>query len=171
MSIAFLMFLAGLDTVTNAMSFGMKHLAHDAALRQKIMDDPACIPDVVEELLRRYPIISPPRIIVQDTELEGAKLSAGECILVPTHMVGWDEKLTSDPETVSLDRPHCRHAAFGAGIHTCLGIHLARLELAVFYRIWFKRIGHFHQVDTGTAPKMRAGSVQAMETLPLGWAV
>ncbi len=169
MSIGFLMFLAGLDTVTNAMTFGMRHLAHDDALRQRIIDDPACIPAVVEELMRRYTFVAPPRFIVQDTELDGIKLRAGESILVPLAMVGWDEKLTSDPETVSIDRPTCKHAGFGSGVHTCLGLHLARMELAIFYRVWFEKIGHFHQIGTAEKPRMRAGSVMAMETLPLGW--
>src|SRR3546814_698087 len=61
MSIGFLMFLAGLDTVTNAMSFGMRHLAHDENLRRRAIDDPAVIPDLVEELLRRYAFVATPR--------------------------------------------------------------------------------------------------------------
>src|SRR5688572_20345623 len=46
MSIGFLMFLAGLDTVTNAMSFGMRHLAHDPALQDQVIADPSAIPDL-----------------------------------------------------------------------------------------------------------------------------
>lgn len=169
MSIGFLMFLAGLDTVTNAMTFGMHHLAHDAALRQRIINDPAVIPTVVEELMRRYTFVSTPRYVTADTMLFGAQLRAGDSILVPLAMVGWDPKVTKDPETVSIDRPTCKHAGFGSGVHTCLGIHLARLELAVFYRVWFEEIGHFHQAETAEKPKMRGGSVMAMESLHLAW--
>src|SRR3546814_6296986 len=61
MSIGFLMFLAGLYTVTNAMSFGMRHLAHDDGLRQRAIDDPAVIPSMVEELLRRYAFVATDR--------------------------------------------------------------------------------------------------------------
>ncbi len=169
MSIGFLMFLAGLDTVTNAMTFGMRHLAHDAALRQRMMDDPDSIPRAVDELVRRYAFILPPRIITQDTIVEGVALKAGEFILVPTMMVGWDEALQSDPEQVTLDRPTCKHAGFGSGVHTCLGIHLARLELETFYRVWLRDIGHFHEIDTGEPPQFRPGSVMALEKLHLGW--
>ncbi len=169
MSIAFLMFLAGLDTVTNAMAFGMRHLAHDAALRQRIMDDPSCIPGAVEELMRRYTFVTTPRYIVQDTELQGIPLKAGESILVPLMTVGWDDRLNPAPETVSVDRPACRHAGFGSGVHTCLGIHLARMELSVFYRVWFEKIGHFREVDAAQKPGMRAGSVLALEALHLAW--
>lgn len=171
MSISFLMFLAGLDTVTNAMTFGMRHLAHDEALRQRMIDDPACIPKAVEELMRRYAFVATPRYITQDTVLDGVALKAGECILAPTMMVGWDADLQSCPEQVTLDRPACKHAGFGSGIHTCLGIHLARLELITFYRIWFSRIGHFHEIDTGEPLHFRPGSVMTLESLQLGWTV
>lgn len=168
MSIGFLMFLAGLDTVTNAMSFGMRHLAHDEPLRQRAIDDPAVIPDLVEELLRRYAFVATPRYIVQDTELEGVQLRAGDCILAPLPLVGWDEGLNPDPKTVSVERQFYRHAAFGSGIHTCLGLHLARMELIVFYRAWFDRIGHFRQIEKGDET-CRGGSVMALEHLHLAW--
>lgn len=168
MSIGFLMFLAGLDTVTNAMSFGMRHLAHDEALRQRAIDDPDVIPDLVEELLRRYAFVATPRYIVADTELEGVKLFAGDCILAPLPLVGWDEGLNPDPKTVSVERQFYRHAAFGSGVHTCLGLHLARMELIVFYRAWFCRIGHFRQIERGDET-CRGGSVMALEHLHLAW--
>lgn len=168
MSISFLMFLAGLDTVTNAMSFGIRHLAHDASLRQKAIEDPSVIPNMVEELLRRYAFVATPRYVVQDVELEGAQLIAGDSILTPLPLVGWDDKLNPDPATVSVERQFYRHAAFGSGIHTCLGLHLARLELEIFYRSWFRHIGHFRQTDS-SQPECRAGSVMALHHLNLAW--
>jgi cytochrome P450 len=168
MSIGFLMFLAGLDTVTNAMSFGMRHLAHDDALRHRMIDDPEAIPNLVEELLRRYAFVATPRYIVEDTDLGGTRLRAGDCILAPLPIVGWDAKLNAEPEQVSVERAFFRHAAFGSGIHTCLGLHLARMELIVFYRAWFARIGHFRQVERGDE-SCRGGSVMALEHLHLAW--
>src|SRR3546814_15646012 len=85
--------LAGLDTVTNAMSFGMRHLAHDDGLRQRAIDDPAVIPSMVAALLRRYAFVATPRYIVEDTELEGGRLFAGASILPPLPPVGMDEVL------------------------------------------------------------------------------
>lgn len=167
-SIGFLMFLAGLDTVVNALTFGMRHLAHDEALRTRMIEDPDAIPAIVEELMRRYTFVSTPRYVTQDTEIAGVKVYQGDSVLVPLHMVGWDEKLTSCPAEVRPDRPHCRHAAFGSGIHTCLGIHLARLEMAVFYETWAKTIGHF-RMSEGQQLHFRGGSVQALEALHLEW--
>lgn len=167
-SIGFLMFLAGLDTVVNALTFGMRHLADDESLRTRLIDDPAAIPGIVEELMRRYTFISTPRYITQDTEIAGVQVYAGDSVLVPLHMVGWDEKLTECPAEVRLDRPHCRHAGFGSGIHTCLGIHLARLEMTVFYETWAKKIGHF-RLNANQPLHYRGGSVQALEALHLEW--
>ncbi|MGN6691393.1 MAG: cytochrome P450, partial [Sphingopyxis sp.] len=98
----------------------------------------------------------------------GARLKAGDCILAPLPLVGWDEALTEDPKTVSLERQFYRHAAFGSGIHTCLGLHLARMELIIFYRAWFARIGHFRQIERGDET-CRGGSVMALEHLHLAW--
>ncbi len=167
-SIAFLMFLAGLDTVVNALSFGMRHLAQDDALRTRMIEDPAAIPAIVEELMRRYTFVSVPRYITQDTEIAGVTVYAGDSVLVPLHMVGWDEKLTSCPAEVRLDRPHCRHAGFGSGVHTCLGIHLARMEMAIFYELWARKIGHFRLVENQPL-RFRGGSVQALEALRIAW--
>jgi cytochrome P450 len=169
-SIGFLMFLAGLDTVVNALSFGMRHLAGDDALRTRMIEDPEAVPTIVEELMRRYTFVSVPRYITQDTVLDGAQLREGDSILVPLAMVGWDEKLTACPAEVRLDRPHCRHAGFGSGVHTCLGLHLARMEMTIFYRAWAKRIGHFRIAD-GADLHCRGGSVQAIETLPIAWEI
>lgn len=167
-SIGFLMFLAGLDTVVNALTFGMRHLAGDEALRTRMIEDPAAIPAIVEELMRCYTFVSTPRYITQDTEIEGVPVYAGDSVLVPLHMVGWDEKLTSCPAEVRLDRPNCRHAGFGSGIHTCLGLHLARLEMTIFYETWAKQIGHFRMTGDQRL-RFRGGSVQALEALHLQW--
>src|ERR1700741_3688653 len=104
-SIGFLMFLAGLDTVVNALSFGMKHLARDAALMSRMIDEPEQIPAVVEELLRRYAFVSVPRYVTHDTVVAGIVMHEGESVLVPLAMIGWDEKTTACPAEVRLDRP------------------------------------------------------------------
>lgn len=169
LSIVHLLFLAGLDTVVNALSFGMKHLAGNPALQQRIIDSPDCIPDVTEELLRRYSFVNLPRQINEDTVLGGQKLSKGEKIICPLAMIGWEDKLNDDPMTVSVDRKHYRHAAFGSGIHTCVGLHLARMELHIFYETWFREIGQF-KLATGKAQgAMRGGVVWAIEDLWLNW--
>lgn len=165
LSMGFQMFIAGLDTIATALSLGMRHLANDRELRQRMIDDPDCIPEAVEELMRRYTFICLPRYVTQDVELGGITLSKGETILAPLAMVGWN---MPDPEVVSIDRPVCKHAAWGSGIHMCPAIHLARREMIIFYRKWFERIGHFREVET-EKQSMRIGTIQALCELHLAW--
>ena len=169
LSIAHLLFLAGLDTVVNALSFAMKHLAGDEVLQRRIIDDPACIPDATEELLRRYSFVNLPRMIIEDTELGGQRLLAGEKIICPLAMIGWEEKLNDNPTEVSVDRKVYRHGAFGSGIHTCIGLHLARMELNIFYVTWFRKIGMFRLQTDKPQGTMRGGVVWAIDELLLEW--
>lgn len=168
-SICFNLFVAGLDTVVNGLTFGARHLATDQALRQRVIDDSSCVASLAEELLRRYSIVNTRRYVIQDVVVGGVQMRAGDPILVPTMMVGWDQELNRCPHEVSLDRGAPRHGAFGVGIHTCLGIHLARLELQIFYRLWHERIGHFRLADPGGPLQMRAGTVMAIRRLDLAW--
>ncbi|QJB69296.1 cytochrome P450 [Parasphingorhabdus halotolerans] len=169
LSIAHLLFLAGLDTVVNALSFAMKHLAGDEVLQRRIMDDPACIPDATEELLRRYSFVNLPRMIAEDTELGGQQLRKGEKIICPLAIIGWEEKLNDNPLEVSVDRKVYRHGAFGSGIHTCIGLHLARMELHIFFATWFREIGKFRLHPDKKPGAMRGGVVWAIEELWLEW--
>lgn len=169
MSICFNMFVGGLDTVVNGMSFGMLHLANDEALRQRLIDDPSCSADVAEELLRRYPVINTRRYVLRDVDIQGVKMKAGDPVLVPTMGLGWDEAANACPHLVSLERESRKHSAFGFGRHVCLGAHLARLELAIFYRIWFERIGHFWLSNPNAKLEMRAGTVMAIKRLNISW--
>lgn len=169
LSIAHLLFLAGLDTVVNALSFSMKHLAGDEALQQRIIDNPDCIPNVTEELLRRYSFVNLPRMVTEDTQLGGQTLLKGEKLICPLAMIGWEEKLNDNPMDVSVDRKAYRHGAFGSGIHTCIGLHLARMELHVFFETWFREIGQFRLMENKPAGAMRGGIVWAIEDLWLEW--
>lgn len=169
LSIAHLLFLAGLDTVVNALSFSMKHLAGDPALQQRIINDPGCIHNVTEELLRRYSFVNLPRMVAEDTQLGGQTLLKGEKLICPLAMIGWEEKLNDNPMEVSVDRKAYRHGAFGSGIHTCIGLHLARMELHIFFETWFREIGEFKQTPGKPAGAMRGGVVWAIEELWLSW--
>lgn len=169
MSISFTMFVAGLDTVVNGMSFGMLHLARDEQLRQRLIDDPSSIRNLPDELLRRYTVVNTRRYANYDIEVQGVTIREGDAILVPTMMAGWEEQTNSCPHQVSVDRGVPRHGGFGNGIHICLGMHLARLELRTFYRIWFERIGHFRLADPAAPIRMRAGTVMAIKQMHLCW--
>ncbi|NKI17531.1 cytochrome P450 [Spongiibacter sp. KMU-166] len=163
-----LLFLAGLDTVTNAMTFSIKHLAENPKFQQQLRDHPEKIPAAVEELLRRYAFPNIPRRVTQDTELGGAKMRAGDRIICSLAAANNDDRVLDNPGEVDLERPKFRHMAFNGGPHNCAGATLARLELRVFLEEWLARMPPF-QLEPGFKPEMRGGAVMAMESLKLRW--
>jgi cytochrome P450 len=165
MSIGFLMFLAGLDTVTNAMTFGIRHLARDAPLRKKLAASPEKVPEAVEELLRRYTFPTLPRQVVADTELDGVTLKAGDMVLCLIALVGLDERMNPDALSVDLDREKRTHFAFGTGGHTCLGRHLAKMELETLYRRWLEEFPDFEINSARRPAPPRGGAVMGLPEL------
>lgn len=168
-SISFLLFIAGLDTVTNAMTFGIRHLARDHDLRRTLRARPDLIPQAVEELLRRFAFVNVPRIVAQDTTLNGVPMRAGDLVLVMLSTFGLDPAVTPAPTEVDVTRQRCTHAAFGVGGHLCLGRHLARLELQALYETWLAEIPEFSIDPDYPAPKPRSGFAMSLPELRLRW--
>ncbi len=169
MSIAFLMFVAGLDTVTNAMTFGIRHMALDSDFREKLAKNPDRIPEAVDELMRRYSFPTLPRQVTDDIEFGGVTLKTGEMVLCLVALVGIDEELNPDALTVDLDRHKRTHFGFGNGGHTCLGRHLAKMELETLYRRWLELIPDFEIDTTHPSAKPRGGAVMGIPALWLRW--
>lgn len=157
LSMCYVLFLGGLDTVTNAMSFGMRYLALDPALQDELRRNPDQIKDTAEWLLRRSAFVNVQRSVKRDTSLGGVTMKQGEMIW----NVVWSAS-NKDNE----DARGARHLAFGYGHHVCLGMHLARLELRVMYETWFKLIGPFALAED-EAPVMAGGPIMHLKKLPL----
>jgi cytochrome P450 len=167
-SIGFLLFLAGLDTVANTLSFTFNHLAQDPELQTRLAAHPNIIPTFVEEALRRFSIVQQPRVCKKDLELQGAQIRAGEMIVCSLPLAGMDERKNPHPEVFDLDRVGRAHLAFSTGPHTCVGNYLARLEMRILTEEWLRRIPTFRRTP-GTRPEWRSGGVAALSNLHLEW--
>jgi cytochrome P450 len=139
-SYCLVLFGAGLDTVANALSFSMNHLAGEPQLQARLRADPALIPAAVEEFLRLYGVANVVRIVTADAEFRGLTLKAGDPVLLMLPAGNYDSKVFSDPAAFRLDREDKPHLSFNTGPHRCVGSHLARLELEQFYEEWFSRM-------------------------------
>lgn len=130
--ICYLFFLAGLDTVTASLDCMMAYLAQHPEHRQRLAEDPATIPHAIEELLRwETPVPGVIRLATEDTEVSGCPVRKGQQVVALVASANTDEDAWEGADDVDFDRAVNKHYAFGAGVHRCLGSHLARLELRV----------------------------------------
>tara|TARA_R110000824_G_scaffold11746_12_gene51538 strand:- start:10376 stop:11596 length:1221 start_codon:yes stop_codon:yes gene_type:complete len=163
-----LLFLAGLDTVTNAMTFIVRHLAENPEDQNLLREHPERIPEAVEEFMRRYAFVNTPRRVTADTDFHGVQLKQGDIIWSSFAAASNDDENVSNPLQVDLDRRKSPHLAFNTGPHNCAGANLARLELKIFLEEWLSSIPAF-RVRDGFVPAVRGGPVMAMESLELVW--
>jgi len=169
LGICFLFLLAGLDTVTDALECFFAYLAQHPEQRRLIVEDPSIIPTAVEELLRwETPVTGVPRVVQQDVELGGCPVHKGDHVGISIGSANTDESDLADAYEVILTR-NSKHLAFGAGVHRCLGSHLARLELRTTLREWHKRIPDY-EIVPGTELNFMFG-LRQVDTLPLIWSV
>jgi cytochrome P450 len=136
----FLLMAAGNDSTKATYCSGMRAIMEDAEQRQLLLDDPALVPDAVEEALRMFPAFAHFRRTAScDAELHGQKIKEGEKVVMWYASSNRDESRFEDPDRFDLRR-RAEHQAFGAGgRHFCLGTALARLELRILIEETLKR--------------------------------
>ena len=146
LDILYLFLIAGLDTVSDSLTCFYAFLATHPEHRRQIVEDPSVIPAAVEELLRwESPVPSGvPRMAIDDAELpNGHTVAAGTAVMISYGAGNVDAAAYPDPFAVRFDRTENPHIAFGAGVHRCLGSHLARRELRITLREWHLRIPEY----------------------------
>jgi cytochrome P450 len=167
LGLSFLFVLAGLETVTSALSTAFAALATRPGLREQIVADPAVIPAAVEELLRYDgPVVFVPRIATQDVDLAGQTIPAGSYVMITIAAASRDPAEHPDPDTIDFERQE-RSLAFGGGPHRCLGSHLARMEMRVALEEWHRRIPEY-ALAPGVTPRVTwPAGVVGIDSLPL----
>ena len=173
LDICFLFLIAGLDTVSDSLTCFYAFLANHPEHRRQLAENPALIANAVEELLRwESPVPSGvPRIATQDTELpNGMHVPAGTAVMVNYGAANVDPAEFSDAFEVRFDRETNRHIAFGAGVHRCLGSHLARRELRIALREWHRRIPDY-SIKPGHEELVYPPGLRSVQDLTLVWPV
>ncbi len=125
--------------------------------------------DAVEELLRRFSIISIGRVVTRDATYEGVELRQGEMVLCLISAAGLDEDFFPRALEVDFDRPNRRqHCAFGSGPHMCIGAPLARLELRILLEEMLPRLPNL-RVKPDSKLTYHTGVTLGLVELPLQW--
>jgi cytochrome P450 len=162
------LFIGGLDTVFATLNNIWLWLAQNPERRREIIARPDKINDIVEELLRRWSVTFSGRVVAQDIEMRGVKMRKGDRITCVLPACNFDPEVFPNPTEVDFDRPRKTILAFTVGVHSCMGGHLARLELKIALQEWLKRIPDF-AVKPGAKIEYRPGGVVGPEHLPLVW--
>lgn len=163
----FLLFIAGLDTVTAGLGHVFRYLAEHPDEQQRLRENPELIPDAIEELLRFHSWITTGRLLSRDHLFHGVQMKEGDRVMCATYCASHDPELVSDPDTIDLNRSPNPHFAFGAGVHRCAGSHLARRELRIAASQMLERIPQF-RIRDGAELRYDGGLV-ALGSLPLVW--
>jgi cytochrome P450 len=168
LDIAYLLFIAGLDTVVASIGLHFLFLAQSPEHRDVIVKDPMIVPPAVEEMLRYESLVTGGYTIGQDYEFYGCQLKKGDRAVVSTLAANRDPNAFPRPDQVIFDRESNRHIAFGAGPHRCVGSHLARMELQVAYEEFHRRIPTY-RLKPGSDVRRHGSNVQGIDQLPLIW--
>lgn len=163
-----LLFFAGLDTVVNGISYGIRHLAQNPELQQQIKQQPKIAAEVVEEVLRCYSFVNTGRIVSKNYEFYGLQMKKGDRVLLCKTAANLDPNVFKNPQKFDLNRVNRRHVAFNTGPHHCIGAHLARMELTVIYQEWCQRVENFY-LDKSKPPRFVGGTVLGVEHLHIKW--
>lgn len=157
---------AGHDTTSSTASGGLRQLIENPGQMARLKADPSLIPQAVEEMLRWVtPVKHFMRTATQDAQIGGKTIKAGDALALFYWSGNRDAGVFDAPDTFRIDRNHNPQTAFGNGVHLCLGLHLARMELRALFAELLPRI---KSIALAGEPKNTvANFVSGLKTLPV----
>ncbi len=157
---------AGHDTTSNSTSAGMIALCENPQLLPKLQDDPSLIPGFVEESIRwESPVKHFMRSATRDVQIRGIDIKKGDWLMSNFACASRDEDVYDNPFEFDITRKPNRHMALGYGPHVCLGQHLARLEMRIF---WEELLPRLKSVElTGPVKRVGANFVSGPFSVPI----
>ena len=159
-----LLLVAGIDTTWSAIGAFIWHLAKHAGRPPAAGRRAGLMPTAIEELLRAYAPVTMAREVIAETEINGCPFKPGQMVMLSFPAANRDPAMFPDADKVIIDRKENRHAAFGLGIHRCIGSNLARMEVTVAVEELLKRIPEFRVAGPVTWSE---GTVRGPRRLPL----
>lgn len=157
---------AGHDTTSSTASGGLLQLIRNPDELAKLKADPSLLPSAVDEMIRWVtPVKHFMRTATEDCELGGKAIKAGDGLALFYWSGNRDEAVFDEPYRFKVDRKPNPHIAFGHGVHLCLGLHLARMEIRALFAELLPRL---ESIELAGEPRnSRANFVSGLKTLPV----
>lgn len=168
----FILTYAGHDSTALGLSNTLLYLAEHPEVQEQLIERPRLVVSAVDEILRyETPLHWFPRNLTRDTSMAGQEMKAGDRVVLLFASANRDPEVFDRADEVVIDRRPNRHVAFGAGIHTCPGMALARAEIRIAVETVLRRIPGFRVDGTveRTDPLEGGGRHLGVRTLPVTW--
>ena len=159
-----LLLIAGIDTTWSAIGSSLWHLAQNPDDLDRLVNEPELMDFAIEEFLRAYAPVTMARLVAKDNAFHGCPMKKDDWVLLPFPAANRDPKQFEDSDKFVIDREENRHAAFGLGIHRCLGSNLARLELRVAVQEFIAR---FPKFELAGDTRWSVGQIRGPRELPV----
>lgn len=159
---------AGIETTyrsTGNLIFGL--LSNPDQL-EAVRSDRSLIPQAIEEAVRwEPPLLTITRVAIRDSELGGHSIPAGSTVMPYLGAANRDESRWKDPDRFDIFRKPLPHLGWGHGVHVCLGMHLARLEMSTALELLFDRLPGLRLDPDGDDPHIRGQVFRSPTSLPV----
>ncbi len=157
---------AGHETTTNLIANGLHTLLDHPSEMARLTRDPKLMGNAVEEFLRfESPVQLGNRTVTSDTTLSDTALPAGTTLTLSIGAANRDPAVFVHPDALDITREASAHVAFGSGIHTCAGLHVAKLEARIALAGLLKRFPKVRR--TGPAVRAKRARFRGFESFPL----
>ncbi|MFI7706720.1 cytochrome P450 [Nonomuraea sp. NPDC049480] len=169
--VALLLLVAGHETTANMLALGTFTLLGNPGQLAALRRDPTLVPGAVEELLRYLTVVDfMVRTALEDVELDGHTIKAGETVTVSLPTANRDPLRFADPGVMDITRDATGHLTFGHGIHQCLGQQLARNEMRIALPALLDRLPGLRLAVPAEEVPMRSDMlVYGVHRLPVTW--
>jgi cytochrome P450 len=162
-----LLIVGGNDTTRNTLSGSIVAVNENPDKYKQLRDNPALIDSFVPEVIRwQTPLAHMRRTALEDIEIAGKQIKKGDKVVMWYVSGNYDEEAIESPNDFIIDRKRPRnHLSFGFGIHRCVGLRLAELQLRI---IWEEILKRFKLIEVVGEPKRPYSSfIKGYETLPV----
>jgi cytochrome P450 len=168
-NITTLLFFAGTDSTRAAIAYAFIYLSQNPEQRARLVADPTLIEHAADELLRYNGFHMISRQAARDTQLGGVKIKEGDLVVLSVGTANRDASKFKDPLVVDFKRDHARlNMTFGAGVHRCIGMPLAQLQLQIALEEVHRAIPDYRLDPRGEPVRYVGGQGKAIpENLPL----